>query len=161
MTAAPFGNRSATSGSRTTTFELVWSLSMYLPRTKAPKSERLYSERSSSEARFLAFLIQPPFCPRSMARSDDSNSVVMLHVCDNKQAPPRRHAKCNEAPLIEGMIRIIASCRQGIEEYARSLVEGNTMLPQIGSRLASIPFEAHLDVFTSLKYSDRWNSSCA
>src|ERR1700723_1902611 len=47
LTAAAFANRSAAFGAMTTTLELVRSRSVYFPRTNAPKSERLYSERSS------------------------------------------------------------------------------------------------------------------
>ena len=59
LTAAEFGNRPATSGAMTT-FELARSRSMYFPRTNVPKSERLYSGRSSSLAIVLAFLIEFP-----------------------------------------------------------------------------------------------------
>jgi hypothetical protein len=68
LTAAAFGNRSASSGSRTTTFELVWSRSMYFPRTNGPKSERLYSARSSSAASFLGLPHELPLCPRCVAK---------------------------------------------------------------------------------------------
>src|SRR5208283_3478462 len=57
LTAAAFGNRSTTSGSITTTFELSWSRRTYFPRTSVPKSERLYSERDSPGAGLLGFFI--------------------------------------------------------------------------------------------------------
>lgn len=66
---------------------LVRSRSTYFPRTNAPKSERLYSERSSSAASDLAFLIELPLCPRCVASGDDSNDVVMLDVRDHEQVP--------------------------------------------------------------------------
>src|SRR5215813_12267879 len=47
LTDAAFGNRSDISGSSTTTFDLARSRLTYFPRTNAPKSERLYSARSS------------------------------------------------------------------------------------------------------------------
>src|ERR1017187_8374356 len=86
LTAAAFGNKSAISGSRTTTFELVWSRSTNFPRTSAPKSERLYSERRSSAASFLAFFIELPLCPRRERGGDDSNGVFMLRVRDHEEA---------------------------------------------------------------------------
>jgi CO dehydrogenase/acetyl-CoA synthase delta subunit len=46
LTDAAFGNNSATSGSRTTTFELATSRLTYFPRTSAPKLELLYFGRS-------------------------------------------------------------------------------------------------------------------
>src|SRR5580692_3907262 len=87
LTAAAFGNSSATSGSMTTTLELARSCSVYFPRTNVPKSERLYSERSSSAATVLAFLIELPFCSRRRTRADDPNYVVILDVCDHRQTP--------------------------------------------------------------------------
>jgi len=96
---------------------------MYFPRTNAPKSERLYSERSSSAAGFLTFLIKLPLCPRCVASGDDSNGVVMLSVCDHEEATRGRHAKRHETPFILRMIRIIARCRQGIKEHARGFIE--------------------------------------
>jgi hypothetical protein len=56
LTAAAFGNRSATSGAMTTTFELVRSRSEYFLQANATKSERPYSPRSSSATVVLAFL---------------------------------------------------------------------------------------------------------
>jgi len=89
LTAAAFGNRSATSGAMTTTLELVRSRSVYFPRTNAPKSERLYSERSSSAAAVLAFLIELAFRSRRKTSSDDPNYVVILDVRNHEQAPRR------------------------------------------------------------------------
>src|ERR1035438_10273334 len=118
LTAAAFGNRSATSGSMTTTFELARSRSTYFPRTNVPKPERLYSERSSSAASVLAFLIQPSLRPRCGASGDDSNGLVMHGVGHHKQPPRGRHAKRHETPFVGRMIRIVACGRQGIEEHA-------------------------------------------
>jgi hypothetical protein len=71
----------------TTTFELVRSRSMYFPRTNRPKSERLYSGRSSSAATVLAFLIELPLCSRRKTSGDDPNYVVMVYVRDYELAP--------------------------------------------------------------------------
>jgi len=60
FTAAAFGNNSATSGSRMTTFELACSRATCFPRTNVPKSERRYSGRTSSVVNFLAFFTQLP-----------------------------------------------------------------------------------------------------
>ena len=78
LTAAAFGNSSATSGAMTTTLELARSCSAYFPRTNAPKSERLYSVRSSFATTVLAFLVEPPFCSRRETRGDDPNYLVIL-----------------------------------------------------------------------------------
>jgi hypothetical protein len=89
LTAAAFGNSSATSGAMTTTLEPARSFSVYFPRTNAPKSERLYSERSSSAAAVLAFLIELPFRSRRKTRGNDPNYVVILDVRDHQQTPQR------------------------------------------------------------------------
>jgi hypothetical protein len=89
LTAAAFGNSSATSGAMTTTLELARSCSVYFPRTNAPKSERLYSERSSSAATVLAFLIELAFRSRRKRRGDDPNYVVIWDVCDHQQTAER------------------------------------------------------------------------
>jgi hypothetical protein len=47
----------------------------------------------------------------------------MLCVCDHQEAARGRHAKRHETPFDERMIRIIARCRQEIEEHARSFIE--------------------------------------
>ena len=70
LTAAALGNKSVSSGAITTTLELVRSFSRYFRRTKGPKSERLYSERSSSAATVLSFLTGFPFCPRRRTSAD-------------------------------------------------------------------------------------------
>lgn len=57
LTAAAFGNRLATSGSRTTTLELLRRRAVYFPRTSAGKSERRYSGRTSPAATRLGFFI--------------------------------------------------------------------------------------------------------
>lgn len=98
LTACPFGKKSASSGSITTTFELFLSRLMYFPRTNDGKSERLYSARSSSGASFLAFFINLSLCPSCLARRDDSNSLSIL------------------------------CCRKRIEEYAGSFIEGYAVL---------------------------------
>ena len=59
---------------------------MDCPRTNAPKSERLYSERSPFAAGFLAFPTELPLCPRCVARGDEWNGVVMLSVVDHEEA---------------------------------------------------------------------------
>jgi hypothetical protein len=58
-----------------------------------------------------------------VASGDDSNGVFMLCVCDHREAARGRHAKRHETPFDERMIRIIARCRQEIEEHARSFIE--------------------------------------
>jgi len=112
---AAFGNTSATSGAIATTFELVRSRSMYCPRTNRPKSERLYSERSSSATTFLAFLIERPLSPRRKASGNHPNCVVAMYVSGPQPGVPKS--------------KIVTRSRKRIEEHARSLVEGDPMSP--------------------------------
>jgi hypothetical protein len=59
----------------------------------------------------------------------------MLCVCNHEEVARRRHAKRNETPFVERMIRIVARRRQGIEEYARSFIERDTLFPQVRGSL--------------------------
>jgi hypothetical protein len=83
LTAIVFGNISASSGAMTTTLERVRSRLIHFPRTNVPKSERLYSGRSSSATTILAFLIELPLWPRRKASGDDPNYVVAIYVRDH------------------------------------------------------------------------------
>ena len=47
----------------------------------------------------------------------------MLYVCDHKEAARGGNAERHETPFVERMIRIVARCRKGIKEYARSFIE--------------------------------------
>ena len=66
---------------------------MYFPRTNGPKSERLYSERSSSAASVLALFIDPPLCPPRGTGGDDLYGPVMHGVGHHEQLSRGRHAK--------------------------------------------------------------------
>jgi hypothetical protein len=101
LTAAAFGNTSATSGSRTTTFELACSRATYLPRTKVPKSDRLYSGRSASPATPLGFFIDLPLRPGCLASGDDSNCLILFRVSHRQKAPGGLHTKRHKTPLVE------------------------------------------------------------
>src|SRR5439155_24360756 len=68
FTARSFGKAFATSGSRTTTLVVSPIRRAYLPRTSLPKSERLYSRRSSSIGLRLAFFIDRPLPAGCLAR---------------------------------------------------------------------------------------------
>jgi len=103
---------------------------MYSPRTKGPKSERLYSERSSSAATVLTFFTEFPFCLRHRANADDLE-------------------------IVERMIRTIARYRKRIEAHARGLTGRDFVLPPVrhsffdrSIRTAPIPL-------ASLQYSCR------
>jgi hypothetical protein len=84
FTEAALGNRSAISGSSKTTFELSSSRRAYFPRTNAPKSDRLYSDRSSPGF-FLVLFIQHSLFPSRFPSADDSNGAVPLSVRDNQE----------------------------------------------------------------------------
>ena len=65
----------ATSVSRTATLELALTRSKYFPRLSFPKSDRLYSTRSSSDVD-LTFFINSPFMLGCDAGVDDPDCLT-------------------------------------------------------------------------------------
>lgn len=83
---------------------------MYFPRTNVPKSERLYSERSSSAAAVLAFLMELPFRSRCRTRGDDPNLRRHLGGCDHEhssRSAPRRFTPSSIA--VEGRLDALSA----------------------------------------------------
>jgi hypothetical protein len=146
FTDAEFGKRSETLGSRTTTFELFCSRSMYFPRTNTPKSERLYSERRSSAASLLAFFIELPFSPRRFAATDDSDGIASLGMRNDEESPGGGHAKGYETPLTDRMIRVVTGGGERIKEHARSFFERDSVFPEVLSGLLGVPLKAHTPI---------------
>ena len=93
---------------------------MYFPRTNTPKSDLLYSRRSSSETSLLAFFIEFPFRSGGPSRADDADDIASFDMRDHEQSPRRRRAKGYKTALTDRMIRVVTGCRDGIEEHAGS-----------------------------------------
>jgi len=135
LTASAFGNTSATSGSRTTTFEFACSRATYVPRTSARNSDRLYFRPKRILSDSLSLLHRSPSPPALPRGRDDSNRAVLFRVGHHQKAPRGRHTKRHETPLFERMIGVTTRCRQGIKEYARGFVEGYAVFPQVPGSL--------------------------
>src|SRR5438309_11623969 len=94
LTASSFGNASATSGSSTTMVVCSARRAAYFPLTSVPKSERLYSDLSSSTAFRLAFFIDFPFLSRRQTSTYDADDITFLGVRNDQEAALFRNAKC-------------------------------------------------------------------
>ena len=77
FTARSLGNARATCGSRTTIFDEAATFAAYFPRTSSPKSERLYSARSSSfDFRLTFFIIEKGDDGRSQLCTLPADQIV-------------------------------------------------------------------------------------
>ncbi len=65
----------------------------YFPRTSSPRSDRVYSARSSSLALRLAFFIDLPLAFCRKTRTDEPDRIPPLGVGYNQQATSNRDAK--------------------------------------------------------------------
>ena len=104
FTALSLGNASATSGSNTTTLVSVAARTAYFPRSSGPKSERLYSGRSSSTGFVLVFFIDFPLPSRRQTSTDYANEVAFPGVGHHQEATYVGDTKCHEALLTKRVV---------------------------------------------------------
>lgn len=69
----------------------------YLPRTIAPRSERLYSGRSQSLSSDLDLFINLSLRPGGQAGTDDTEKILLLRMGDDQMAAISRDAERKEA----------------------------------------------------------------
>ncbi len=123
FTALSLGKAFATSGASTTTL-VDWPIRRaYFPRTISPKSDLLYSGRSSSTLDDLGFFMNVSFTLRCKTRADDTNAVLPLRVGNDQQPSVQRNTKCYEATFHQGVIRITGRSRKGISEARLRLLQ--------------------------------------
>src|SRR3974390_2659839 len=87
------GNTSATSESRTTMTVSLPKRLADLPRINGPKSDLLYSLRSSSGPLLLAFFIYLPFRPADVPCADHADGIRPLSMRHHEELAGRRHTK--------------------------------------------------------------------
>ena len=151
LTAAELGEIAATSASRITTLELALTRLWYFPRSSFPKSDRLYSARSSSDAD-LAFFIDAPFVLCCDTCVDDSDGVTALGVRHNQKPALRGHSESDYPVFIFGVIGIGARHCQWIMKRTGGFLKCYFMLVEVLSRLDGVPFEMHGLILSTLAY---------
>lgn len=88
FTDAALGKKSATSGSIMTILDLFCRRRAYFPRTNAPKSALLYSDRNSPGF-LLVLFIKCSLFPRCLPSTDDSNGAFPFSMGDNQEPSAR------------------------------------------------------------------------
>jgi len=144
LTAASFGNASATSGLRTTTFDASRRRFAYFPLTSGwEKSERWYSARKSSFSVGLAFFINPVFSLARQASANDTDNISLLRMSNYQEPAAFRHAEGDVSTLDNRMVRVGAGSGQGVAQGRGCLFKRDAVFPQIRTGLLPIPFQRH------------------
>src|SRR2546425_5251491 len=116
FTARSLGNACATCGSSTTTLVASATFRAYLPRTSVPKSERLYSGRSSSVGLRSAFFIDIPLTRSCGACTDNSDCIAAFGMSYHKQTPACRDAEGDEPLFANCVIGVLAGLLDSVAE---------------------------------------------
>lgn len=152
LTADSFGNASATSGLRTTTFEASRRRFAYFPRTKGPgKSERRYSARKPFLSVGLTFFIDSSFPLARQASAYDPNGLTLVRVGYDQQPATFRHAESNVSKLNDRVVRVRAGGGQRIAQGRGCFFKRDVVLPQIRAGFLRIPFQYHVRIIPRCK----------
>ena len=144
LTADSFGNASATSGLRTTTFEASRRRFAYFPLSKGrEKSERRYSARKSLFSVGLVFFIYSVFSLARQASANDTNRIALLRVSYNQKPASFRHAEGDVSRLNNRVVGVRAGGSQGVAQGRGCFFKRDVVLPQIRAGLLQIPFQYH------------------
>ena len=147
LTAASFGNASATSGLRTTTFEASRRRFAYFPLTKGPqKSERRYSARKSSGSIGLVFFIHSLFSLARQASAYDPNRIAPFRVSYDQKPATFRRAEGDVSRLGNRVVRVRTGGGQGVAQSRCCFFKRDAVLPQIRAGFLRIPFQYHVRI---------------
>jgi hypothetical protein len=147
LTAASFGNASATSGLRTTTFEASRRRLAYFPRTRGPgKSERRYSARKSFVSVGLIFFIHSLFSLARQASAYDPNRITLFRVSYGQKPATFRCAEGDVSRLGNRVVRVRTGGGQRIAQSRCCFFKRNVVLPQIPAGFLWIPFQCHVRI---------------
>ena len=85
------------------------------------------------------FFIFATLARRGVSGADDPDPLLRLREDYQKKAPSGRMPDDERALLLLAVGRIRQDLGQGIPKYRRGILEGHTMLADIGRRLGRIP----------------------